>query len=128
MRKSSAIPRTSCHAPREHFVAKLKSTTRYRRFGLWIWDWYFFRVGTRRAGGEFGRFGKPNKVDETEWVSPRIPIHTRAIDEADGVGLGVAAERGIVMAVPVVMQARFEPEPRSTSACRMLTNKKSGEA
>lgn len=48
-------------------------------------------------------------------IAPRIPIHARAVDEAQGVGLGVAADGGIVScrrhackgAMPVVMQALF---------------------
>ena len=43
--------------------------------------------------------------------TPRIRIQTRAVDEAERVGLGVAAEGGIVMPVPVVMQAGLQLEP-----------------
>ncbi len=35
----------------------------------------------------------------------RIRVHARTIHEAQGVGLGVAADGGIVVPVPVVMQA-----------------------
>jgi hypothetical protein len=44
-------------------------------------------------------------------TTTRIPIHTRPIDEAERVGLDVAAEGRIVAAVPVVMQAGFGREP-----------------
>ena len=39
---------------------------------------------------------------------PSIRIHARSVDEVEGVGLQVAACGGVVVAVPVVVQAGFE--------------------
>jgi len=49
-------------------------------------------------------------------ISDGIPIHTRSIDEAERVGLGVAAQRRIVMPVSVIVQPRFDLEPLAREA------------
>ena len=50
------------------------------------------------------------------WAALRIRIHTRSIHKPQRVGLGVAAEARIVVAVPVVVQATFELEPLAGEA------------
>jgi hypothetical protein len=71
-------------------------------------------------GHASSRIQKAGLCGESRWIHGTlrlllgIPIHTRPIDEAEGVGLRVAADGGIVAPVPVVMQAGFELEPRVT--------------
>ena len=45
-------------------------------------------------------------INKTQRTPTRIPIHTRPIDKPERVGLGVAADGWIIVAVPVVVQAR----------------------
>ena len=45
-----------------------------------------------------------------------IPINTRAVDEPQRIGLRKPADGGIIMPVPVVVQAGFELEPLAREA------------
>lgn len=58
----------------------------------------------------------PIWIDIPIRIAPRIPIHTRPINEAERIGLGVAAQAWIAMAMPAVMQAGFELEPLAGEA------------
>ena len=58
----------------------------------------------------------PFRIDQDERRSFRIPIHTGPIDEPERVGLGVAADAGIVVPVPVVVQAGLDLEPLAREA------------
>ena len=57
---------------------------------------------------------------------PRISIDTRPVDEAQGVGLGVPAGGGVVVAVPVVREAGLDEEDLAGEAQVVLDG--AGEA
>ncbi len=78
----------------------VKSCDCYWNYNLWQWYCNLFAI----------------LIHPPLRAAPRIPVHTRAIHEAERVGLGVAAQGWIVVPVPVVMQARFELVPLAGEA------------
>ena len=58
----------------------------------------------------------PELINPFKWAVADIRIHARPIDEPERIGLRIPADGGIVVPVPVVVQAGFDLEPLAGEA------------